>query len=115
VGDPLRMAFVPMDRFAQSFLERDSRPPTQLLLDLVRVHGITAVVARPIANKANQGPRLSHNLQQSIGQIEIGAFAAAADVVDLADAAFAPDTVNSGTVIADVNPVADIKAVAVDG
>src|SRR5207244_12101622 len=107
VGDPLGMASVPIDGFAQSFLERDSWPPTQFLLDLGRIHGIAAVVARPIANKANQGAGLCHNLQQGIGQIEIGAFAAAADVVDFADPTFAPHAVNSGTVVVDVNPIAD--------
>ena len=46
-------------------------------------------------------------------QIKIGAFAAAADVIHLAGPAGTPDALNGSAVVAHVDPVPDVQAVAV--
>ena len=46
--------------------------------------------------------------------MQVGAFRMPADVVDFSCLAVPPNSVNGGAVIADVNPIADVQAVAIN-
>src|SRR5262249_21257741 len=114
VGDPLLVVEVPLHGLLEPFLEADRRPPAEFLLHFRAVDGVAAVVAGPVLDVADQRPRLAHRVEQRVRQFEVVALAVAADVVDLADAPLAPHAVDAGAVVADVDPVADVEAVAVD-
>src|SRR5579875_66915 len=113
-GDPVGMALVPIDSLSQTILESDGRLPAQLALAFAAIDGITAIVAGAIRHVANQRFRFTQSLEQGMGQLQVGTFGTAAQVVNLTDPAALPHSENAGTVITNVNPIADILAITVD-
>lgn len=57
---------------------------------------------------------LAELLEDGLDYVDVGALIVAADVVDLADASLLQDEVDGAAVILDIEPVADVLAVAVD-
>src|SRR5437667_11045370 len=90
-GNPVGVLLVPLHGVAQPLLERDVWPPAQLALHLAAVDGVTAVVPGTILDVADERARLAHDVQKGQGEVEVGALAAAADVVDFAGPAGTPD------------------------
>src|SRR5262245_45431027 len=85
-GNPIGMIAIPVYRFPQAAFKRNGWTPAELGFDLAAVDGIAAVVSGPIGDKANQGPRLAHGLQEGVGNLEVGPLAAPADIVYLSEA-----------------------------
>ena len=71
-------------------------------------------MAKPVGHVIEQGGRFVHDPQNRVGQLKVSLFTAAAYVVDLANLSLSQDLEDCRTVIAHVNPVADIQAVAVN-
>src|SRR5947207_9765922 len=90
---PLRVLQVPIHGLADAALERLTRPPTQLTLDLASIHRIAAVMTRAILYEGDLCVvRLairptSHLVQHGadgLYHLEIGLLIPPADVIDLA-------------------------------
>src|SRR5262245_43711345 len=79
-SDPLGVSTVPIYGLAETVRERNRWPPVQFRFDFFAVDRIAPVMARPIGDVADQGPRLPNRLQESMCQFEIRPLAAAADV-----------------------------------
>src|SRR5439155_24608927 len=78
VVHPVRVVDVPGHRRAQPLLEGDRGPPAEFGLDLAAVDGVAAVVPGPGRHVTDQGARLAADVQQGVGQVEVGAVAEAA-------------------------------------
>ena len=113
--DPSGVGLVPLHGLGQSLLEGDGLAPAQLRLGLGAVHGVAAVVAQPVGDVADQVLRLSGQPEHGPGHVHVVPLAPAAEVVDLARTAAAERGVDAPAVVADVDPVADLHAVAIDG
>lgn len=111
---PVAVLEVPLDRLLDAVLEFRLRLPAELRVDLRRVDGVAAVVALAVGDVLDEVFGLAELLEDGLDDVDVGALIVAADVVDLADAALLQDQVDGMAVILDVEPVADVLAVAVD-
>ena len=109
------------DRLAQPGVERVARRPSELAADLRRVDRVAPIVARAIGHERLQSgmrrilrPQLVERVADPIDDLEVGALVAAADIVLSAGDAVRQHEQQTGAVILDVQPVADVAAVAVD-
>ena len=111
---PVTVLEVPLDRLLDAVLEFRLRLPAELRVDFRRVDGVAAVVALAVGDVLDEVFGLAELLEDGLDDVDVGALIVAADVVDLADAALLQDQVDGMAVILDVEPVADVLAVAVD-
>src|SRR5438093_788032 len=109
------MIEIPAYRLAQAVGKGNTGPPAQLAFDLARVESITAVVSRTVGHVGDERRRLVHGFEEQARETEVGEFAAPAGVVDLAEPAAAPHAENCFAVVAYVDPIAHLQAVAVKG
>src|SRR5579863_10334492 len=121
---PSRIVEIPAHGLGEAGLERLLRRPAEFAPQLRCVDRIAPVMAGPVGDKSDKGgSRLAlnarrHLVEQSadrLDDVDIGALGAAADIVALADAALLGDRDQRPRVILDIEPVADIAAVAIDG
>src|SRR5712691_11863889 len=120
---PPAVVEIPGDGLPQTGLEALARLPTELAAQLCRIHRIAPVMAGPVGDKADQaGMRaMRRSRQQLVEQVadrghdfEVGALAIAADIVAVTGLPAGQDGVESAGMIVDIEPVADIVALAVD-
>lgn len=111
---PVAVLEVPFDRLLDAVLKFRLRFPAELRVDLRRVDGVAAVVALAVGDVLDEIFGLAELLEDGLDDIDVGALIVAADVVDLADAALLQDQVDGMAVVLDVEPVADVLAVAID-
>ena len=111
---PVTVLEVPLDGLLDAVLELRLRLPAELCVDLRRVDGVAAVVALAVGDVLDEVFGLAELLEDGLDHVDVGALIVAADVVDLADASLLQDQVDGMAVILDVEPVADVLAVAVD-
>lgn len=111
---PVAVLEVPLDGLLDAVLELRLRLPAEFRVYLRRVDGVAAVMALTVGDVLDEIFRLAELLENGLDNIDVGALIVAADVVDLADAALLQDQVDGVAVILDVEPVADVLAVAVD-
>src|SRR4029079_3738991 len=87
---------IPLDGFTQSVLEAVARRPAKVLFDFRSVHRVTGVVARSVSHKCNQiGAVPDRSIRRQLvyqradrsHYVDVGPFAAATDIVALADPA----------------------------
>ena len=103
----------------------------------VGIYGVAAVVAWAIGDEGDEGvcgfaagwwcvwiggvpgwvecEFFIYELAEEFDEVYVFPFVAAAEVVRVADFSFLDDEVNAEAVVFDVEPVADIEAIAVDG
>ena len=111
---PVTVLEVPLDGLLDAVLELRLRLPTELRVDLRRVDGVAAVVALAVGDVLDEVFGLAELLEDGLDDVDVGALIVAADVVDLADASLLQDEVDGTAVVLDIEPVADVLAVAVD-
>ncbi len=111
---PVTVLEVPLDGLLDAVLELRLRLPAELCVDLRRVDGVAAVVALAVSDMLDEVFGLAELLEDGLDDVDVGALIVAADVVNLADAALLQDEVDGAAVILDIEPVADVLAVAVD-
>src|ERR1051325_5059857 len=119
---PLLIVEIPTHRFANALFELVRGNPAEFLLNLARVDRVTAVVAGTVLHERDQLARIAaetrvHFVDEIADQFDdadVGPFVVAADVVSLAELAAAEDGPERFGVVADVEPVADVHAVAVN-
>src|SRR5918992_4038130 len=107
------------------------RGPTEGLAKLRGINGITPVMARAVLHKGfqliipgdalpDQGgitgswPQRLQETAQALYDLQVRALAPAPDVVLSPDPAVLQDEQDPGTMIFDVQPIADVPAVAID-
>ena len=110
---PLLIVAIPRDRVRQTLIELHLRLPSELAAQLFAVDGIAQIMSRTIGDELDQTFGSAQRFQDQLGNFEILHLAAAADVVHLAFAALLQYHVQSGAMIVDVDPVANIAALAV--
>ncbi len=107
------MRAVPLDRVAQPGRELAARLPTELALDFAGVDRVAAVVPETVGHVTNEATRLAEYVEDEDRNVDVLPLVAAAEIVDLADRAFAQHEVDASTVILDVDPIAHLPTVAV--
>ena len=124
VGGPTAVFEVPVDGFFDAGVEVFLGGPAELVADFGAVDGVAAVVAGAVGDVGDLrvvrfavGARgaFVEDRADAVNDFEIRAFVEAADVVGFAGAAFGEGEPDGGGVVFDVEPVADLLAVAVDG
>ena len=111
---PVAVLEVPLDRLLDAVLEFRLRLPAKFRVNLRRVDGVTAVMALAVGDVLDEAFGLAELFEDGLDDVDVGALIVAADVVDLADASLLQDQVDGMAVVLDVEPVADVLAVAVD-
>ena len=119
--DDLKLVQIPRYRLTDPGLESLGRVPPEFLLYLCSINGITPVVTRTICDEANKAGELVYGLASEgredgtdeMDDVEILQSIPAPDVVCLPHAPTAQDKVETSTVILDIQPVADVGAVAI--
>ncbi len=99
------------------------RGPAEIALDLSGVDGVAAVVAGAVGDEGDEaagvpaegGLELVDEIADELDEVEVGLLVVAADVVGLAKRSLSQNGPESLAVVADVEPVADVHAVAIDG
>src|SRR5262249_42878006 len=126
IGDaraPLSVIEVPAHRLPDALLEGVRRGPAELTLDLGGVDGIAPVVPRPVLHEGDEPParslwrgrHLVEQVAERVDDVQVGPLAPAADVVRLPRLPAQEHRAERLAVIAHVEPVAHVEAVAVDG
>lgn len=115
-GTPPVLVFaIPSDGLVETLREvRVDWPPAELLLELCRVDGITAIVARTVANPVKRVLRLSHALKDGLQNVDVVLLAVRADEIGLTDSTLREDVPDRTRVVLGVNPVADVLSVAIE-
>src|SRR5437667_11916718 len=103
VSDPVGVLDIPTNGIAKALIKGNGGLPSEFPFDLGAVDGVAAIVAGAVSDVADERTWLAHHVEQGVRQLQVSALAAAADVVDFADASFRPHPVDRGTVITNVN------------
>ena len=109
---PVAVLEVPLDGLLDAVLELRLRLPTELRVDLRRVDGVAAVVSLAVSDVLDEVFGFAELLEDGLDHVDVGALVVAADIVDLADASLLQDEVDGAAVVLDIEPVADVLAVA---
>ena len=120
---PSRILHVPTNGLSNRLFEHSYRCPAQFLLDLAGVDGVATVVSRSVFDERDQAFAIVLQVRKSflnrcanrLHNVDVGAFAVAADVIGLSDLATFQDRFQSGTMVFNKQPVANIQSIAVDG
>ena len=112
---PGAIVCVPVDGGIKAFLEIVERFPFQLAVGKGGIDRVTAIVAEAVGDVTDQALGFAEFLQDRFHGLDVGHFAVAAEIVDGTRFAFEERGDDSGAMIFDVDPVADVHAVAVDG
>ena len=110
---PVLIVQIPVDRLTNAGVKIVFRLPAKLRLDLGRIDRITAVMARTILDVTDQAFRLVQRFQDGFDNLQVGSLIVSADIVDLTDASLVENQIDRLTMIGYVQPVADVRTVAV--
>ena len=112
---------VPLHGGVEPVFETDFGGPLQLALQLARIDRVAPVVAGPVLDARDEAPVRRAAGSQPVeavadrgGDGDVGPFARCADVVLLARSAARQDAIERARMILDMQPVADVEAIAVD-
>src|SRR5690606_37181723 len=118
--DPVEIAEIPVDGLFQPDIKRQRLLPAKLPLDLRAIDGIARVMARPVGNETDQilmrAPVREfaiENTADAAHDIDILALGPPADHIGLPDPPVRHNLLQRGGVILDIEPVADILALAI--
>src|SRR5438874_1239879 len=115
---------VPVNSFPNSTVKCLAWLPSQLALHLARVHGISAIMTRPVFHKGDQfavrnyriaGAKFIENVADCLHDFEISLLARTADVVTVPNLSAFQDGANGLAMILYVQPVAHVLSVAIYG
>src|SRR4051812_38520247 len=112
---PVLAVLVPLDRLLNGGMEAVLGLPAEFAFDLAGVDGVPPIVARAIFDVLHAVvPVAAHLAQDRVDDRAVGHLVIAADVVDLARLALVEHRPDRLTMVFDVQPVADVQAVAVE-
>src|SRR3954470_19219672 len=112
---PVLVVAVPLHGPLEALVEVDLRLPAELLLQLRRGERVTAVVAKAIGDVLDQRLVGADQLDHPLDDLDVLALVWTADVVGLPRLPFRQHRVDAAAEVLDVEPVAHLLAVAVDG
>ncbi|KFB66919.1 MAG: hypothetical protein CAPSK01_003858 [Candidatus Accumulibacter vicinus] len=124
MANPVLILEIPLYGLADTGVEGFRRFPAQFPLDLAGVDGVAAIVAGPVGDIADlfvvglavgTWSKLVEQRADRVYDVEIGFFVPAADIVGLAGTTGFKDAPDGTAVVLDVEPVANLLAVAIDG
>ena len=124
VGNPGLVVEIPLHCLADAGLEGLGRLPAEFPFELAGVDGVATVVAGAVLHVGNlflvrfavgTWAEFVEDGAQGMDDVKVGHFVPAADVVDLAHPARLQHAADGAAVVLDVEPVADLLAVTVDG
>lgn len=124
VGYPIRMIEIPLHGFADPGFKGFGRFPAELTLDLARIDGIAAVMARAILDVGDLflvGLAIDTRTQfvkkaaDGLDDVDVGFLVPAANVVGFPYAAFGQYGADGAAMVLDVEPIADLHPVPIDG
>src|SRR5260363_6384 len=118
---PIWMVQIPAHGFFQSRLKCFRRTPAEFVLNFWRIDRIAAIMPWAVCDKSDliciMSARLGFDPIQSraecLHDIEIGFLIASADVVRFARTTAREHGAQSGAMVADIEPVTDVQAIAV--
>src|SRR5216683_5055284 len=118
---PILTGDIPIDRRRKPMGEVVTRPPAELALNLAGIDRVTRVVPRPVRHEGHK-PRMRRACREacveqpanSVNHVEVSRFGARPDQIRLADAASCNDPPQCRHMVVDMQPVADVRALAVD-
>ncbi len=122
VCDPVGVVQVPLHGFADTGLEGFGGLPAEFGFELARIDGVAAVVASAVGHVGDlfgvalavgAGAQLVEQGAHGVDDLDVGLFVPAADVVGLTQTAAFEHAADGAAVVFDVEPVADLHAVAV--
>src|ERR1019366_6330528 len=122
IADPVFVFKIPADGFADAALKRLQRVPVQFALDFARVHRVPAVVAGAVFDESDElavgnggvvRAQFVQQLANGSDNLQVLFFASPADVVGFSNAAVGEHGANGAAVILNVEPVANVFAVAI--
>src|SRR5713101_2728757 len=113
--NPIRIATIPCDGSRKAFVEGNERPPAEFCSDLPRVESVSMIVSRPVGYILDERFWFVHDAEGLLNQVDIFQDVCATDVVNLACAAALEDCKNSSTAILDVQSIAFLSAVTING
>lgn len=122
VVHPFLVVEVPAHGLFDAFFELQRGFPAQLVFQFARIDGIPQVVPRTVGDVGDELLALAFGVAQQpidgadddFNQVDVLPFVESADIVGFGDAAFVEDQVDGAGVVFDVEPVADILALAID-
>jgi len=82
-------------------------------MDFRAIEGVPPVMAWPVLDELDKALRLTHQLQDGLGQLKVSQFFTATDIVCLPILSLMQHQINRFTMVKDVQPVSHIEAVAV--
>ncbi len=112
-----------MHRFAQAGLEGFARSPAKFALDFGTIDGVAQIMAGTVGNIGDEramgadigvGRELVHQVANGVNHVNIAAFIDPADIIAFAEPALFHHQQQSLGVIIDEQPVANIRALAID-
>ena len=112
---PLAVVEIPMNRLFYAVLKLCFREPTKLSMGFRRVDGIAHIVTFSVGDVCDEAFRLAELFTNQLHDVNIAHFVMPADVVDLSNAPVVNNQVNRLTVIFNIEPVAHVFTLAVDG
>ena len=112
---PSLVGAVPLDSLLQAFLEVVAcRAPAKLGLQLRRVDGVAAVMARAVPHPVEVVGILAHHLEDHAQHRDVVLLAVGSDEVGLSHAALREDGPHGGRMVLGMDPVAHVLALAVE-
>lgn len=112
---PLTVVEIPLDRFLDAIRKLRLRQPAELVVYLCGVDSIAHVVTLAVGDMGDEALRLAERLADYLYDVDVLHLVVTADVVHLADSTLVDDQIDSTAVILNVQPVADIQTLAVNG
>ena len=123
VVHPCLVVEVPSHGLLDAFLELQAGFPSELALELAAVDGVAQVVAGAVGDVGDEvevGPfgtpqQAVHRLDEHLDDVDVLPLVEAADVVRLGYLSLVEDEVDGAGVVNDVEPVAHVLTLAIDG
>ena len=122
IPHPILIFEIPLDGFADACLEAFGRLPTEFAVDFCGVDGVAAVMAGAVCDEGDlllvelaigAWREFVEECANGVHDIKVRFFIPTADVVGLPHPASLQHAADGGTVVAHIEPVADLLAVAV--
>ena len=84
-------------------------------MDFRRVDSVAPVMTFAVGNMMDEAFRLAQCFANQLDDVDVLHFIVAADIIDLADAALLEDEVDGPAMVFDIEPIANVEAIAVNG
>ncbi len=121
--DPRLILQIPLHGFANTGLKGVSGTPAEFAVDFRGINGITTIMTGAVGDEGDEAAgvstdfrlKLVDEIAHELHEVKVRLLVVAADVVGLAELAVGQHGPEGFAVVADIKPVADVHAIAVNG